>query len=185
MQHGPAKQEEQDHTPPEHPLVLLRPSLYHPDRVPADPQCVRNAVQPTLRPLEYLALLAQIRKHRTPAVEELVQLIVCVGEERLLAQRVGFAVIVCRGSAEAEARSGGRRVRKRGGRWWKRGLRVGVLRGRTVMGTASQKFVTVGDGLLRWLVWPETGRENVRHPPSLCEVDRIVACSLQVLTGRS
>lgn len=53
------------------------------------------------------------------------------------------------------------------------------------MGTAAQKFVVVGDGLLLWLVWPETGRENVQHPPSLCEVDRIVACSLQVLTGSS
>lgn len=57
MQHCPTEQKENYDAAPEYPLVLLRPSFNHPDRVPADPQRIRNTVQPPLRALEHLPLL--------------------------------------------------------------------------------------------------------------------------------
>lgn len=61
MQDSPAEEEEDDHATPEYPFILLRSSFDHPDRVPTDTQSVGDAVQPALRALQYLSLLAEVR----------------------------------------------------------------------------------------------------------------------------
>ena len=83
MNHPPTKPHKHHHAHPENPLILPRPPLHHPDRIPTDPQCVRNAVQPFLCPLEDLSLLTKITEHRTPAVQILVERGVGGGEEVL------------------------------------------------------------------------------------------------------
>jgi hypothetical protein len=72
MQHQQTKQEKHDNPRPENPLILLRPSLHHPYRVPTDTKGIRHIIQPPLRPLQYLALVSQIAQNRTAPIEKLV-----------------------------------------------------------------------------------------------------------------
>lgn len=44
MQNGPAEQEKENDTTPENPLILLRPSLHHPNSVPAHTQGISHAI---------------------------------------------------------------------------------------------------------------------------------------------
>jgi len=81
VQHCPAEQEEYQHSNPENPLILLSPSLHHPNRIPADPERVGNTIQSPLRTLEDFPLLSQIRKHRAPPVEKFIQLITGIAQE--------------------------------------------------------------------------------------------------------
>lgn len=105
VQNPPAKQEKQQHPNPEYPLILLGPSFHHPDRIPAHPQRISSTIQPSLRPLEHLPLLSQVRQHRAPPVKKLVQLVAGVAQEGLFAQRVRFAVVVSRRCTEAQTGS--------------------------------------------------------------------------------
>lgn len=102
MDDEPTKGEEKHDAGPEDPFVLLGPPLHHADRFAADAQRVGDAVQLPLSALEHLPLLAQIAQHGPAALEVFVQL--CVGgrHEALLAQRVRFARLVRRRSAERE-----------------------------------------------------------------------------------
>lgn len=88
MQHRPAKHEKHDDPHPKNPLVLLRPPLNHPDRVPRNPQRVPHRIQPPLRRLQYLPLLPQVPQYRLPAREVLVQRRVRARKELLLPQGV-------------------------------------------------------------------------------------------------
>lgn len=65
----------ENHTPsPKHSFITFNPPLDPPYRIPADPQRVPHAVQPPLRPLQYLPLLMQVTQHGAPALEVLVDL---------------------------------------------------------------------------------------------------------------
>lgn len=92
MQHKPAKQEEHHHAAPEYPLVLLCPALDLSDGIAADAERIAHAVKPALRVLEHVALLAKVVEHGAPAVQELVELRVCLGEKGLFSQRMRLAV---------------------------------------------------------------------------------------------
>lgn len=81
MQHRPAEQEEYQHSNPENPLILLSPSLHHPNRIPAHAQRIGNTVQSPLRTLEDFPLLSQICKHRASPVEKFIQLVTGVAQE--------------------------------------------------------------------------------------------------------
>ena len=57
MYYQPTKQEEYYHAGPEYPLVLLRPPLHHPNRIPTNPQRISHTINPLLCPLQHLPLL--------------------------------------------------------------------------------------------------------------------------------
>lgn len=104
MQHSPTEEEKHQHANPEDPLVLSRASFHHANGIPTDSQGVRNAVQSSLRALEHLALLSQVGQYCATPVQEFVQLVARVAQERLLAQCVRLPVVVGGGRAEAESR---------------------------------------------------------------------------------
>ena len=106
MQHQPAEQEEEYDTGPENPLVLLGPPLDHPDRVAADPQRIRDAVQLLLCPLQHIPLVPQIAEHGAASLQVLVQLRVRLLEEALFAQGVGLACRLLGRSLRAEGEGG-------------------------------------------------------------------------------
>lgn len=60
MYDQPAEEEEDDDTTPEYPLVLLRSTLDHADRVSADTQSVCDRIQPPLCTFQHVSLLAKI-----------------------------------------------------------------------------------------------------------------------------
>jgi len=161
MQHQPTEQKEHHHARPKYPLILLCPPLHHANCIPADSQRIRHIIQPPLRPLEHLALVAQIAQHGAPPVQKLVELRVGLRKEGVLAEGVRLA-----GSVGVGMRVGGVRVcrvcvgvrvwgacggkgRGGGGVRGERGLGVGVLRRAGVVGTAAEEFGACGDGLLR------------------------------------
>jgi hypothetical protein len=72
VQHSPTKQEENNNSTPENPLILPRAPLHHPDRIPAYAERVRNTIQSSLSTFQYLALLTQISEHRPAPVQEVV-----------------------------------------------------------------------------------------------------------------
>jgi hypothetical protein len=71
----PAEQEEHNNATPEYPLVLLRPPLHHANRIPTDPQRIRDSIQPSLRSLQHFSLLPQVAQHSSPPIQELIQLL--------------------------------------------------------------------------------------------------------------
>lgn len=160
MQHQPTKQKENHHARPKYPLILLRPPLHHPNRIPANPQRIRHIVQPPLRALEHLALVAQIAQHGAPPVQKLVELRVGLRKEGVLAEGVrlargvgvsvrtyGVGVCCVRVGVRVWGACGGEGRR---GAWVRgeRGLGVGVLGRASVVGTAAEELGACGDGLL-------------------------------------
>lgn len=140
MNHEPAKQEEDNDARDKDPLVLAGTALHHADRVAAHAQRVGDAVQPLLRVLERLALLAQVPQHGLPARDEVVQGMVGVVEEVLLAKGMRLAEVVAgarrqRGAVGACVPGLERRVRHRRRR---RGAGVGVLRRGVVRSPAEE-----------------------------------------------
>ena len=95
FQNQETKHKEDDNAGPEDPSVLSGPSLHHPDRVSADAERVCNPVQPPLRPLEHLPLVAEIAEHGAAALDVLVELGVRGRGEGLFAHGVSFARHVC------------------------------------------------------------------------------------------
>jgi len=138
----PAKQEEDDYAGKEDPLVLARAPLDHADGVAADAQRVGDAVQPLLRVLEHLALVAQVAQDRLSPGNVVVERAVRVGEEVLLAQRVRLAHLVGRARRQgAAAVRVAPRLKGRVGRR-RRGVGVGVLR-RGVVRPPAQELCPV------------------------------------------
>lgn len=64
----PTEQEENYHSTPENPLVLLRSPLDHAYCIATNTQGVCNGVQPPLCALEHVPLLPQIAQHRSSSV---------------------------------------------------------------------------------------------------------------------
>jgi hypothetical protein len=60
VQHSPAKQEENNNSTPENPLILPRAPLHHTDRIPAHTERIRNTIQSSLGTFQYFTLLTQI-----------------------------------------------------------------------------------------------------------------------------
>lgn len=159
-QHQPNKPKKHHDARPKDPLILPGPPLHHANRIPGNAQRVRDRVQPLLRALQNVALLAQVAQHGAAALEELVQLRRRLRHEGLLAQRVRLAGGVGGGGAEGGGGGGGvgvgarrglvvripvleERVRGRG-----LGVGVGVFWGGGLVGAAAEEFAAVGDGLL-------------------------------------
>lgn len=94
MQHQPTEQEENHHASPKDPLILLRPSLNHPDGIATDPQRVANAVQLPLGILHDLPLLVQIAQHRLASRNVIVQRRVRAPKEILFPKRMLLATSV-------------------------------------------------------------------------------------------
>lgn len=57
MHNSPAKQEKENDTTPENPLVLLRPSLHLPNRISAYTESIGHTIQSPLGPLQHFPLL--------------------------------------------------------------------------------------------------------------------------------
>ena len=57
IDHQPTKTKEHHRSSPEDPLILLRPSLHHPNRIPRNTQCISHTIQLLLRALQNLPLL--------------------------------------------------------------------------------------------------------------------------------
>jgi len=72
VQHSPTKQEENNNSTPENPLILPRAPLHHPNRIPAHTERIRNTIQSSLCPFQYFTLLAQISQHGPAPVQEVV-----------------------------------------------------------------------------------------------------------------
>lgn len=143
MQDSPTEQEEDDHSTKKDPFILLGPAFNHSDCVSADTQSVGDAVQPALRALQYLTLLAEIRQHSAPTIDELIKLRICCCKERLLAYGMDFPVVVCGGSTEAESGTRVGVMVGKGGCLRKGGLRIWVLRSRGVVRTSAKELVAV------------------------------------------
>ena len=99
-QHEIAKHKKHNDTAPEDPLILPCPPLHHPNRVPADPERVRHAVQPPLRALQHISLITQVAQHRAAPLEIFIELGVRWRGKGLFAERMCLAWYVCRGGAE-------------------------------------------------------------------------------------
>lgn len=144
MQYQPAKSKENHHPSPKYPLILLRPPLNHPNRIPTDSQRVRHTIQSFLRSLQDLFLLAQVPKHCSAALEVLVQGGVGVGHEGLFTESVRLASIVIWRGTEGKR---GRRLLvswvvcrgEEGGGGWKV-LGIGVFGGRGVVRAAAEEL---------------------------------------------
>ena len=68
------ERKENHDTAPEHPFVLLCPSLNHSDSVATYAQGVGHVVQSLLRPLQDFPLLPEIAQHGPPTIQILVKL---------------------------------------------------------------------------------------------------------------
>lgn len=67
------KNDKDNNTGPENPLVLLGPPLNHANRVSGDAQRIRGRVKLPLRPLEHVPLVAQIPQHGPAPLQVFIQ----------------------------------------------------------------------------------------------------------------
>jgi hypothetical protein len=102
VQNQPAKQEKHHDSSPKDPLILFRSPLHHPNRITTHPQRISHTIQPTLCPLQNLPLFSEIRQHRSPPVQEIIQLGVRIGKEGVFAQRMRLTLRILRTTPEPE-----------------------------------------------------------------------------------
>lgn len=81
----------------------MRAPLHHSDGISANTQRVSNAVQPALGTLEDVALLSKICQNSAPTVQEIIELVVGIGEEGLFAKGVALPIVIGWACAEAES----------------------------------------------------------------------------------